>query len=513
MFISRVSFYTCTVSVILCFAVCTHLSADAGDLQFDINDLKVEGVVTGVLTGDLDGDGRIDILVMHKSGMLLDVRQYLSVFYQWENGIFSTAADLSWETDSLVEGIALETAAGGGPSPILYLRKDGVIRYEIGDEAVDENPRRIIDHRTFFVSGNAERLTPVESFCEPDSAGVRWITLPAIERIVMFKETGAGMYEPVDSIGYRLKTRVTTLEDDYVANGAQRLRQTLTMPTISRASLRGRTGRDFIIMYEGSVEGYLWDDGGFSPSPDVGFDYNLAMDIASQNDGYLVRPALHDLNGDGYSDLVVMRQESEGLSGFKTVLDFYYGPLTGPEGGVPSQQMVFDDAISFFISFIDLEDDGDLELAVPVVKLGIFDIIRILTTRSIKVTVDVYKLGEDGLYGRSPRYVHEIKAGLDLKAGGSGEIIGKVVNLNGDRFKDLIISLKPDRLSLFLGEGGSDTRFFEKRQSTTLECFPDVEIKAIDLTENNLDDLIATFGNDKKGAGLVRLFINRTPIK
>jgi hypothetical protein len=486
--------------------------ADEPDLHFDIADLKVEGVVVGVLPGDLNSDGRIDLLVLHRTGAVLSVKCHLSIFYQWEDGSFSTAADQSWEADSLAQAVALEPGIGESPSRILYLRRDGVYGYEYrsDDGGFQLGADPIIDHDTFFVSGYAERLVAIETLCDIDSRGARRITLPDIDRIILYTESDSGRYVPVDSISYSLKTRITPQPDNLVGEGTQRLRQTLTMPRISRGSI-GRNGEsDFVIMYEGWMEGYLLDEGGFSDQPDVRFDYDLAEDISSQNNGYILRPTLHDLSGNGYSDLIVTRQESQGLSGFKTVLDIYLGPLLGIDGRNPSQRMIFEDALSFFISFIDLEGDGSLEVAVPVVKLGIFDIIRILTTRTLKVTVDIYKMGEDGLYGQKPHYVHEIKAGLDLNAGGSGEVIGKVVNLNGDMLKDLVISLKPDRLSLFLGKGGGSPRFFERKESLNLESFPNVEVKALDLTSNGLDDLIATFQNDSKGGSIVRLYMNRT---
>jgi len=478
-------------------------------LRYEVTDLKVDGVVTGVIPGDLNGDGRCDVLVLHTAGDIQRPEHYISVFFQWEDRSFSTAADQSWKADGLAQAVALEAVPPNEPSNILYLRRDGVFRHVFSGGRFDQEGEILIEHGTLFVSSESERLLPLESFSELDGEGNSRITLPGVGWIIRYLRTAAGHYEAVDSVYYRLKSRMLHRLDEFQSDGTLSVRQILSIPHVATGSLRPDRERDLILLYSGKMEGFFRGENGFSADPDLTIEYDLAAKTPGEAGSALVQPALYDINGDGYADVVVTKQVGEGLSGFKTTLDIYFGPLAYGKGKGPVQRLVFEDTISYAILFEDLDGDGFLEMAIPTIKVGVFDLIRILTTQTLKVRIDIYHLGEDGLYSEEPRYIHEIKADLDFGGGGTGEVVGELINANGDDLKDLVVSLKPDRLSVVLGKGGSGPRFFERDPAVELQTIRGVEIETADLTGNGLDDLIATFGTSSEGVGLIKLYLNR----
>jgi hypothetical protein len=482
---------------------------DGPVLAFGIADLKVSGVVDGVMPADLNGDGRKDLLVLHSASELFQKTRYLSVFYQWGDGFFSSAADQTWEADSLAQAVEVEEGSDSHAASILYLRRDGLWRYPYEERRFREEGERVAAHRTFFVSRSSEDLMPLTSLLESDTQGVSWVTLPGTDGVVIYRGTEQDFWEPFDSVAYDLVSNVMAREVHEAMGGTMSLRQTLSMPWVSRGSLREGSPGDLFLLYEERMEGYEFSTEGFNERMVMTLDYDLAKGLEEQRSSYVLQPALLDLDADGLSDLVVTRQEGGGIGGFLTRLDVYRGPLSGREGNAPSQRITFEDAMSYFITFVDLDGDGRMELAVPVVKLGLFDIVRILTTKTLKVTVHMYRLDETGLYEPAPRWVHEIHADIDFKEG-AGEVVGKLVNANGDGDKDLAITLEPKRLSVFLGKSGSVPRFFERKPSVELETHSDVEIEASDLTGDGKDELIATFGTSLPGMGIVRIYLNRT---
>lgn len=489
-------------------------SVAAREVRFDTVELKVAGVVSGVMQGDFNGDGRSDLLVLHSTGDYGRVRQQISVFYQWEDGTFSTASDQRLTVDSPGQAVSVEPEGGGRPAAILVAAPDGVYRYSREDGQFESEALPVIRHPTLFVSDEVERLVEVPSLAglAPDST--QRIFLPTLTGLILYERNTDETYVSVDSIAYHLSGRFLYGWDREVDDHTTSVRQVVETPRISWGDL-GITGEsaggdDVILLYEGKMEGYTASDsGGYASGPDIRFDYDLAASTPLEEGGFGLQSALYDLNADGFSDIVVTRQEGRGLGGFTSTVDVYFGPLARVSDGRPSQRLVFEDSFSYALDFMDLDGDGRLEMAVPIIKIGVFDIVRMLTSRSLKITVDMYEIGDDGFYEQTPEYVQELKVGLDF-SGGTGEVVGETLDANGDRYLDLAISLDPEVISVFLGRGGGGRQFLERDPAIELESLKGVELVSTDLTGNGLDDLIATYGTQPEGVGIVRLYLNRT---
>jgi hypothetical protein len=359
------------------------------------------------------------------------------------------------------------------------------------------------------VSRRNERLLPFEGLVESDRQGRQWITLPGTDGIILFEDSGNGSWVPFDSLAYDLTTSISTGEVHEVPEGMMGLRQEISLPWIARGRLGPGGEGDLFLLYDDRMKAYEFSPEGFDGAEGLLLAYDLAKDLRKEASYFLLRPAVLDFDGDGFSDLVVTRQEGRGIGGYTTTLDLYRGPLAGRSADAPTQRVILEDAMSYFISFDDVDGDGDMELAVPIVKLGLFDIVRILTTKSLKVTVRIFRLDENGLFETAPYWLHEIQADIDFK-GGAGEVVGKIMNANGDADKDLAITLEPRKLSVFTGNSRSVPRFFSRKPGIEIDTYADVDLEAIDITGDGLDELIATFGTSVPGAGIVRLYMNRT---
>jgi hypothetical protein len=478
-------------------------------LSFESIDLRVNGVVDGVMPGDLDGDGRKDLLVLHSGSELYRSTRFLSVFYQWEGDSFSSAPDQTWAADSLGQAVDVDEAGDGRSASILYLRRDGLWKYTRVGGRFREEGEQVAAHRSFFVSRRNERLLPFEGLVESDRQGRQWITLPGTDGIILFEDSGNGSWVPFDSLAYDLTTSISTGEVHEVPEGMMGLRQEISLPWIARGRLGPGGEGDLFLLYDDRMKAYEFSPEGFDGAGGLLLAYDLAKDLRKEASYFLLRPAVLDLDGDGFSDLVVTRQVGRGIGGYTTTLDLYRGPLEGRSADAPTQRVILEDAMSYFISFDDVDGDGDMELAVPIVKLGLFDIVRILTTKSLKVTVRIFRLDENGLFETAPYWLHEIQADIDFK-GGAGEVVGKIMNANGDADKDLAITLEPRKLSVFTGNSRSVPRFFSRKPGIEIDTYADVDLEAIDITGDGLDELIATFGTSMPGAGIVRLYMNRT---
>ena len=118
--------------------LCAAASPAAGEEAFKLSTLSVADKLLYVEDEDLNLDGLNDILIVHRKGLRPEETRWVSVFWQMEDGGFSTAADQSWEIDSLAISLDIGNVVGDDRREICVLTPAGVSYYPInGGQYVD----------------------------------------------------------------------------------------------------------------------------------------------------------------------------------------------------------------------------------------------------------------------------------------------------------------------------------------------------------------------------------------
>ena len=133
------------------------------DRPFSISTLSVADKLLHILTQDLDGDGLKDILAVHRKGLEPEETRWLSIFWQKEDGGFSTAADQSWEIDTLAVIIDTGDLTGDSKKEICFLTPGAVMYYGLSGEDFDIEPRKLFDSKGLTVFPS-KRSIPVVDF-------------------------------------------------------------------------------------------------------------------------------------------------------------------------------------------------------------------------------------------------------------------------------------------------------------------------------------------------------------
>lgn len=238
-------------------------------------------------------------------------------------------------------------------------------------------------------------------------------------------------------------------------------------------------------------------DGSFNADPlrinsSVKFDYdglermNLAMQDEDQsNNSAKALFQISDFDGDGIPDLVTLSMRSKGVFKKTTTYEFHKGEAGSDRvefSPVPISR-IESNGIQFEMEEQDFNNDGQTDLMISTVKLGIGKILAALITGSIDIDLNFYQM-EDGIYPSKPNLKREITATFSLSSGDvfiPSVLIGDV---DGDKVLDLLVQEGANKLKIYLG--GKDGRLFAKR-SVNIEVSMPNEPDLVELADLNSD--------------------------
>jgi hypothetical protein len=271
-------------------------------------------------------------------------------------------------------------------------------------------------------------------------------------------------------------------------------------------------GRDDLAFWvEDEFRAYMQQDDGFSSqfvgfTPLVEFEAQgyegISMRMGGEDQSNVLKKALfafNDLDGDARPELVTLAVKSEGVFNKQTTYEFYRGqPL---KQGIPQFSTVPDSrieskGIQFDLLERDLNNDGQLDIIVSSVELGLGKLVRALLTGAIRIDLGFYQM-QDGVYPSKPNIVRTIKATFSFSSGDVFVPTVLMVDVTGDGLADLLLQEGDDELHIYPGEA-TDKLFADNpvKVIVAMPRDPDL-VQVADLNHDGKQDLI--LGLEVKG--------------
>jgi len=178
-----------------------------------------------------------------------------------------------------------------------------------------------------------------------------------------------------------------------------------------------------------------------------------------------------DFDGDGMADLGVLRTVMEGSwFGATSELLFCKGNGAGFEQPL---SVAFESAAAEAYP-LDTDDDGDLDLVIPQVDVGLGNIIQALTTKSVSLQVNVLEMN-DG-FAAEPTFLREVDFSIDPK---SSFLVQYRLDFTGDGLPDLLMG-EDGMLKLYAGSAEGIAKKASAEVAVTVP--PQAELLVADLT-------------------------------
>ncbi|MDG1114958.1 MAG: VCBS repeat-containing protein [Pseudomonadales bacterium] len=212
-----------------------------------------------------------------------------------------------------------------------------------------------------------------------------------------------------------------------------------------------------------------------------------------------------DLNDDGISDLVVKRIKADGIFGWESEYEVYFGEvnaLNKLEFTESPSSVIQTDGFQFDNERQDLSGDGNQEFVVTSVDISLGTVIKGLITRAVSLDISVYRIKE-GKFSSAPSVRKTISARFDF---GSGDLLVPAVlgaDITGDGQKDLLVQKGEATLLVYPGQAG-ETMFAKKAIKLSLdlpESRAGIQVK--DINNDGRDELILDQGDDHNVVSIV----------
>jgi len=375
----------------------------------------------------------------------------------------------------------------GEEMKLLFLSPRGVSELDPESGTI----HRILDISSIYRSPSKARVTELDFLMDVNQDGREDIVLPDFEGLRIAFQTDSG-FEAGELLDIQPDSRFAGGEARYLVNTMHHFDFTLDGQK-DLAIIED----NHILVFEGSAAGFARKGRSMPIDIELADEgrerYEDRVVEIDQSDYRLSRiDQVVDLNGDELPDILTITAISSGLFNKRTEYRAHLGRhgadgvsyLPEPDGDIPS------DGIQVDLSTLDSANGKDL--VSTSFRIGFGEIISALFSRSIKVNVELFRIGEEPLYPPQADYRAKVKLRFNLSTGFVNVPAVRFGDFDGDGFTDLMLQQDTEGLEIRLGDG-QDFKSGTLQYSTTLPRDGTL-IKVADVNGDERQDVLVGFG-------------------
>ena len=443
-------------SCLFCALVCP--TARAGEL-FDSFTVPNIGRSVAARLADFNGDGRTDLMVVSLIGIPPMEERAIRVHLQNETGELPQLPD---HTIPLPDHSGVYDIADLKPEPgveLIVLRPNGITILSIGRS---DGPRWDLasPHGTTIATANDERGFEPVKLVYDDFGPEPWLLLPQFGALVVLDAEGDLKADL--KIGRRSNYFVVPADSMFSAESDVQL--FIDVPKIAIGDIDGDGRVDVASSTRHEIRIFLRkEDGSYSQTADRSIPLRLVTPRDHIRGSGGVACDIRDIDADGKLDLAISHVEGS-ITDATTTTYIYIN-----RGGVWDRSQpdsTYQSSAAFMTNLlVNLDDGPSLELLRMRIKVSVLEFIELLLTREIDAEISIHRYAkEEGFEGR-PWIEHKISVPFSFDTFRTKGFVPTVdADLNGDGFKDLVLSGGGDAVEIYLGGGKNPFRSRSAKQ-------------------------------------------------
>jgi hypothetical protein len=455
--------------------------------------LRLETELVDVLPLDVNDDGLLDLIVLEADRGKRDASVRARVFLQTRSGFDGAAG-----SGDVLPAQAVLAGAGlfvQGPGLALLLPDALALWIWRDGHFVPEGTVPVVGAFPFAGGGMQTGLSWV---ADVNGDGLSDVLVPRPDGALLLRQDGQGRWRP----GLHLRTRahgeiLPLFRRKVVGYELPSLALLDAAPEGPRAGWRDLLAFSDGVLSLFHLEGT--ESGERAPVFELDLQPPLPFEPTTPFDPPLQLIAAQDLNGDGWTDLVFVKNrtgDSEFTARTRTLVHYGHAPAAPGDALWAAQPEQSFESEGFSLPFVvDLDRDGRVDLVLAHVDVDFWTGIRALIARSVKAEAAYYLMSTVGRLPKQPSGSGSFTVKFSLGRAGP-QPIALYGDFNGDGLPDLLLSADRDRLGIHWGQAG---KFWTGSPDEVIQDQLPVRperVRVLDLDGDGRDDLLLLYNRD-----------------
>jgi len=347
-------------------------------LEFHLKYLAVYGRREITLNYDFDGDGKLDIL--NVTTLPDRNERWLAIHFQ-KSGGYSESPDVIWPLSDQACALVMGDFLPGGGTEIGFIAEDGVYVYPWNAAArkPQESPIKLLHVHTFFHAPSMRQIPLWQWKMDLSGDGLDDLIVPLPDGYRIYFQTAPGVFG-----------KTATLEADLPQGSPRALGASgyadapdisptqfvsiTELPRLEIVDINGDGLSDLVLIRKNAMTYFLQKEPGvFSSARDFRKTYEIQTlrDAAKKDSVNLALIRFVDINADGLADLVVTKIEGQ-LGLFESIKTSIYLHIGTGKGNFNADKRIVIDGVSIDPEFIDLNGDGKLDVVTSRLRTDLF---------------------------------------------------------------------------------------------------------------------------------------------
>jgi hypothetical protein len=286
-----------------------------------------------------------------------------------------------------------------------------------------------------------------------------------------------------------------------------------TFPSVHVIDTDGDGRNDLVLALEDRIAVYRQRAGlAFDRRPTMTRDFGVRSAAERKESFNSAAVNLVDLDGDGVADLIVHKQIIHGITSAHTTNYVYLGKRGGGWPDNPDQILrcegVGGGLEGLGEQLIDLNADGHPDLVIPTTSMSVWAIIRVLTSKTLKVNFQVFPF-LDGKFAEKPAAERELKFKIPFSGASDLQAVEIRGDYNGDRRPDLAFGVSENELAIFPGAVGAG--LVTKDPIERIAVNASGALVPVDLDDKGKQDIVLFYPSTSGHRGEIVVLLNRGP--
>jgi hypothetical protein len=338
------------------------------NLEFHLSYLAVYGRREATLQADFDGDGKTDFLNISTRSDVNPPERWLAIHFQ-RNGTYAESPDVLWPLSDRACALVMGDFLPGGGTEIGFIAEDGIYVYPWEKDRPSETPVKLLHVRTFFSAPSPRQIPVWQWKMDLSGDGLDDLVVPLPDGYRIYFQTAPGVFG-----------KTATLESDLEPPSARALSaanfatapeispvqfvSTSELPRLEIVDINGDGLSDLVLIRKDKVTYYLQKERGVFPSQRpyrVTYEIPTLREEAKKDSVNVAMIRFVDINADKLADLVVTKIEGQ-LGLFESIKTSIYIHLGTGKGNFNADKRIMIDGVSIDPEFIDMNGDGKLDV-------------------------------------------------------------------------------------------------------------------------------------------------------